>query len=172
LLGAVHLSKLADANKELTQIQELQARLTETKRNYEANLVLIQYKIGQGLIRFKEGQKAEAIRLLQEAADMEDATEKHPVTPGEIIPARELLADLYFEMGDNAHALQSYMEDLERHPNRFNGLYGAAQSLEKMGNAKGAKAYYERLLSISASASGKRKDALMVKARGLLAAGQ
>lgn len=168
LLGAVHLNKLPDANKELEQIQGLQTRLAEAKRPYEANLVLIQCKIGQGMVSFMKGQKAEAVRLLAEAADMEDATEKHSVTPGEIIPARELLADLYLEMGDNAHALQAYEEDLDRHPNRFNGLLGAAQSLEKMGNAKGAKPYYERLLSISASATGKRKDALMVKARGLL----
>ncbi len=171
LLGAVHMNKLADAKKELAQLQELQGRLSEAKRNYEANLVLIQVKIGKGWIRLKENQEAEGITLLYEAAAMEDATEKHSVTPGEIIPARELLADMLFEFGDYGRALEVYEADLQRHPNRFNGLYGAALALERMGNAMAAKPYYERLLSISASASGKRKDALVMKTKGMLASG-
>ena len=68
---------------------------------------------------------------MTEAADMEDATEKHPVTPGEVIPARELLGDMYMEHGEFARALEMYEADLERHTGRFNGLYGAAIAAKK-----------------------------------------
>ena len=88
---------------------------------------------------------------MTEAADMEDATAKHPVTPGEIIPARELLGDMYLEAGDFKNALRAYEEDLKRHPGRFNGLYGAALALEKADDAKGARKYYEQLIAITNS---------------------
>jgi cytochrome c-type biogenesis protein CcmH/NrfG len=82
---------------------------------------------------------------MTEAADMEDATAKHPVTPGEIIPARELLADMYFETGDYGNALTAYAFDLERHPNRLNGLGGAAMAASRMGNKDEAQKYSNQL---------------------------
>ena len=65
------------------------------------------------------------------AADAEDATEKHPVTPGPVIPARELLGELLLEMDQPALALTEFEKDLERHPNRHNGLIGQAMAKEK-----------------------------------------
>ena len=80
---------------------------------------------------------------------MEDATEKSPVTPGEVIPARELLGDMYLQMGNYAKALEAYQEDLQKHSNRFNGLYAAGLAAEKSGDGEKARAYYRQLLDIS-----------------------
>ncbi|MEJ0030529.1 MAG: hypothetical protein WDO15_09225 [Bacteroidota bacterium] len=124
LLGAVHTGDLKGAKDELAQLQSNYDNLVKANENYKSNFVLIQAKSGEGWIRLKEGKEAEAIRLMTEAADLEDRTSKHPVTPGEIIPARELLADMYMEVKDYKNALIAYEADLVRHPNRLNGLKG------------------------------------------------
>jgi tetratricopeptide (TPR) repeat protein len=87
------------------------------------------------------------------AADMEDATEKHPVTPGEVVPARELLGDMLSKAGRYPEALTAYEEDLKRHPNRFNGLYGAGFAAEKSGDPAKAKSYYQQLSDICITGS-------------------
>lgn len=151
LLGAIHTNHLTAANHELKELQRNYEQLLNAKENYKASLVNIQLKIGEGWIRFAEGKKAEAITLLMAAADMEDATEKHPVTPGEIIPARELLGDMYLAMGESAKALEAYEANLKRHQNRFNGIYGAGLAAEQSKDFDRASMYYKKLLALSNS---------------------
>ena len=79
------------------------------------------------------------------AADMEDNTEKHPVTPGEVIPARELLADMLMEMNKPGMALEVYEASLKKHPNRFNAVYSAGSAAEKINNTTKADLYYRQL---------------------------
>ncbi len=83
------------------------------------------------------------------AADMEDGTEKHPVTPGEVLPARELLAEMLIQMNRPQEALKEFETDLKKHPNRFNGLYGAAVAAERSNNSAKAKIYFQKLINIS-----------------------
>lgn len=149
LIGLVHLNKIKEANTELEALKTIHKTLIDAKENYKANFVNIQIKSCDAWIKLKEGKKADAIALAIEAADMEDATAKHPVTPGEVIPARELLADLYMEAGDYKNALAAYENDLLRHPNRFNGLYGAAQASEKLRDTDKAKRYYAKLKELT-----------------------
>ena len=82
----------------------------------------MQLKAGEAWIVFKEGNKDKAIELMTAAADMEDAMEKHPVTPGEVIPARELLAELYEAMGEKEQSLKAYEQVLKTHPKRLNAM--------------------------------------------------
>jgi hypothetical protein len=163
LLGAVNSGKLSDARKEFEQLQSLHAKLTEAGKKYEANLVKIQLKAGDGWIKLREGQKKEAIKLMTEAADMEDGTSKHPVTPGEIVPARELLGDMLFEAGDFSSALLAYENDLERHPNRFNGLYGAWLSAGKLNNSQKENFYHEKLVALAGSSASDRPQLMTLK---------
>ena len=156
LLGAVHTRKLETAQQALQQLRDIHAMLDKRKESYNSNQVLIMIKASEGWIQFVQGSKEEALKSMIEAADLEDATEKHPVTPGEIIPARELLGDMYLEMGEPAKAFESYELDLKRHPNRFNGLYGAALAAEKSGNTRNAVSYYKQLLSVANSLDYKR----------------
>lgn len=90
---------------------------------------------------------------MQEAAEMEYKTGKHPVTPSEVIPAGELLGDLLMEMGDPLKALKAYEFDLKQHPNRFNGLYGAAKAAKALNNKEKANKYFQLLINQSKKAS-------------------
>ena len=156
LLGALHSGQTANAKNEFEELQIIHETLAKEKENYKANLVLIQLKASEAWIRLNQGQQAQAIRLMTEAADMEDATAKHPVTPGEIIPARELLGDLFFKIHDFDNALEAYEAALKTHPNRFNGLYGAAQASEKSGDDDKARHYYKQLLALADSSGTSR----------------
>ena len=152
-LGDVHINKLEGAKDELQLLQSIRTELLKDKdaykANYKANQVLIQIKSTDAWIHLAEGHKEEALSLMIEAADMEDATEKNPVTPGEVVPARELLGDMYMEIGDSEKALEAYEADLQRHPNRFNGLYGAASAEKKLRNIDKASEYFRKLLTIA-----------------------
>ena len=149
LMGNVHTNEMAAAKMELNMLKSIHARLTQQRDAYKAGQVDIQIKSGEAWIAMKEGKAEEAIRLMNLAADMEDNTEKSPVTPGEVIPARELLGDMYMEMNKHAEGLQAYEEDLKNQPNRFNGLCGAALSAERSGNKQKAKMYYGQLVSVA-----------------------
>jgi tetratricopeptide (TPR) repeat protein len=119
------------------------------KDSYKANQVDIQIKMAQAWISLQQKKNDEALALMQLAADMEDKTEKHPVTPCEIIPARELLGDMFLQLGQPSKALAAYEADLQKHPNRFNALYGAASAAEKAGNHDKAAGYYRQLINIA-----------------------
>jgi tetratricopeptide (TPR) repeat protein len=97
------------------------------------------------------------------AADMEDKTEKHPVTPSEVIPARELLADLLLQMNKPDQALEAYEANLKKHPNRFNGLCGAGLAAEKSGKLEKADAYYQQLMSIVDPANSTRPELITIE---------
>jgi hypothetical protein len=99
----------------------------------------------------------EALKLMTEAADLEDKTEKHPVTPGVVTPARELLGDMLMEMNKPAEALIAYEADLKRQPGRFNGLYNAGLAAERSHDIKKAAVYYLALTQ-DASKTSHRKE--------------
>lgn len=149
LLGSVHTGRLNSANAELAVLKSIYDTLASQKDLYKANQVDVQIKASKAWILFAEGKKEKALELMNAAADMEDATEKSPVTPGEVIPARELLGDMLLQMNHYAKALEAYQKDLNIHPNRFNGLYGAGISAEKSGDVEKAGFYYRTLLAIS-----------------------
>ena len=158
VLGAVHMHKPDVAKASLDELQKNHAELLKNKKAYEANQVQIQIKASDAWMQFYDGNKGDAIRLMTEAADMEDATEKHSVTPGEVIPARELLGDMYMEHGEFAKALEAYEADLKRHAGRFNGLYGAAVAAKKAGQTEKAATYFEQLKAAAQASDGKRSS--------------
>ena len=124
---------------------------------------MIQVKTGEAWILFEEGKNDEALQLMNVAADMEDKTEKSPVTPGEVLPARELLGDMLLQMNKPAEALEAYEADLKKHPNRFNGLYGAGLASERINNVEKAKYYYQQLTAIANSPTANRPELKMAR---------
>ena len=146
-MGAVHTGKIDAAKAELNTLNSIYDTLLKQKDSYKANHVLIQVKTAEAWIQLKEGKQIEALKLMNAATEMEDKTEKHPVTPGEIIPARELLGDMFLQMNKLEQALEAYEEDLKKHPNRFNAVYGAGLASERSGNREKAKLYYRQLLT-------------------------
>ena len=116
---------------------------------YKAKQVMIQIKAVQAWIQYAKGNNEEAIALMSMSADMEDETLKHAVTPGEVLPTRELLGDMFLAMNKPVQALEAYELNLKLHPNRFNGIYGAAVASKKLGEQEKAKVYFEELLRLT-----------------------
>jgi len=148
LLGDVHTHNLTGATAELDSMRVKHAILEKQKDDYKANQVMIQLKAGEAWIVFEKGNRDEGLKLMSDAAEMEDKTEKSPVTPGELIPARELMADMLMASGKFGDALNAYEADLRTHPNRFNALYGAAKASEKSGDNIKAKYYCQQLAKV------------------------
>lgn len=158
LLGFVHIGQVNSAREELKELHGLYDVLINQKNTYQANQVAIQMKAGAAWINLQEGKNSAALALMQQAAEMEDKTEKHPVTPGEVIPARELLGDMLLQMRKPNEALEAYEADLQKHPNRFNALYGAGMAAEKAGNIQKATMYYQQLIKVVGDAQSERTE--------------
>jgi tetratricopeptide (TPR) repeat protein len=137
-LGNIHTGNIENSKKEIEILKSLQDELTRKNDSYKANQVQVQVKTAEAWLLFRQGKNSEALTLMNAAADLEDATEKHPVTPCEVMPARELLADMLLQMHMPAKALDAYKTDLKRHPNRLNGIAGENKAAElSAGNKSG-----------------------------------
>jgi predicted Zn-dependent protease len=102
-----------------------------------------------------QGKQEEALQAMAAAADLEDRTEKHPVTPGPLVPARELYGAMLLADGKAKEALAAYQATQAKEPNRFHGYAGVAMAAEKVGDTAVAKANYTKLVAlVSAPASG------------------
>lgn len=132
LLGNIHLDNLNAAEKELDTLKTLYNSLKDQKNKaLEAAQVAVQIKTSEAWIEFKKGNQAKAVELMTAAAISEDATEKHPVTPGAVIPASELLGEMLLAMNDPKSAIEAFEQDLKLHPNRRNGIAGLKMSKQK-----------------------------------------
>jgi len=109
-------------------------------------------------LAYAEGKNEEALQLLRKAADLDDATEKHPVTPGAIVPAREQLGELLLELKQPTAALTEFEASFRSTPYRFNGMYGAARAARLAGDQKRAKGYYEKLLALTDNTGSARPE--------------
>lgn len=167
LLGLVHTGQTRAAQKELDLLKSLHHKLSQEKeKQQEAMQVNVQVKTGEAWLEWKQGNAVNAVALMTVAAAMEDGMEKHPVTPGEIIPARELLAEMFMEMEKPALALQAFESTLKTHPNRLNALYGAGRAAVEMGDSALATTYFKKLMEI---VPGNTKRAEIEYARRFLA---
>ncbi|CAN5868226.1 hypothetical protein BH23GEM9_BH23GEM9_29550 [soil metagenome] len=108
-------------------------------------------------LAYAEGDEAFSLGLAREAAELESSTPKHSVTPGPILPAHELWADLLLEQRHTADALAMYRTSLELYPKRFNSLIGAARAAAATGDAVTAREYYHELLTVAVG-SGRREE--------------
>jgi tetratricopeptide (TPR) repeat protein len=82
---------------------------------------------------------------------MEDKSDKNIVTPGRLLPARELLGDMLLELKRASEALKEYETAQQREPNRYRGLYGAAQAAAQSGNREKARQYFAKLVGLASS---------------------
>ncbi len=158
VMGLVNSGNTSTARTELKALQVIYDTLINQQDQYNATQVQIQLQTAEAWILFKEGKSNEALKLMQAAAYMEDGIQKHPVTPGEIIPARELLGDMLLQMNQPAKALEAYEANLKTHPNRFNGLYGAGVAAEKLNNTVKANLYYKKLTGFTNTETSKRPE--------------
>jgi hypothetical protein len=157
-LGASRSGDTAAASKDIERLTAIQKSLAEAKENYWATQVEIQRRTAAAWLAHAEGKHEAALKLMRSAADLEDSTEKHPVTPGAIVPARELLGELLLELREPQQALKEFESSLIVSPNRFNGLYGAAKAAELSGDREKAATLYAKLMALGERSDGKRPE--------------
>jgi tetratricopeptide (TPR) repeat protein len=153
-VGHARNGEPALARADVERLKQLRQNLLDAKNAYWAGQVDIEIRAAEGWIARAEGKNDEAEAALTAAADLEDSTDKSPVTPGSILPAREMLGDLQLELNQPHKALQSYERSLKDSPNRLNGLSGAARAAQSAGDVARARSYYVRLARLLGSAEG------------------
>jgi hypothetical protein len=148
-LGAARSGNPFAAKEDIARLQALTERLAAANNTYWAEQVEIQRLGASAWAALAEGRRDEALKLMREAADKESASEKASISPGPILPARELLGDMLLELGQPAAALREYEASQQREPNRFRGWYGAAAAAAKAGDTAKAKAHFARLTELA-----------------------
>ena len=165
-LGAVRSGIPAAARADLERLADLRDRLRAAKDTYWAEQVDIQWQMIAAWLMHTDGKQAAALTAMRAAADAEDKTEKATVTPGPLVPARELYGALLLERGMAREALAAYEQAMAKEPNRFHSLAGAANAAERLGDTAKAKAYYAKLVAMTDGANGDRRE--LVAARQFL----
>ena len=157
-LGSVHLKNREAADQNLDSLRSFYQSLHEMKNDYQANQVAIQLKTIEAWYALSFDDKGKAIDLMKEAVELEAKTEKHPVTPCEVLPALGLLGDMYMELRDYTNALTAYQIDLKNHPHRFNSLYGAAIAARNSNEKNLSDSYFKQLLVTTNGVKSDRKE--------------
>jgi tetratricopeptide (TPR) repeat protein len=166
-LGASHIGDTEAARKDVQQLAAIRDVLMHENNKYWADQVDIQREIAAAWITLADGKREDALQQMRSAADHEDKTDKHNVTPGVILPARELLGEMLLELKQPAEAMVEFEATLRTAPNRFNALSGAAHAAKLSGDGEKAKAYYAKLLANCSHADGDRPE--LQDARSFLA---
>ncbi|MGC2539423.1 MAG: hypothetical protein WA350_21760 [Candidatus Sulfotelmatobacter sp.] len=162
-IGAARSGNLAQAHKDLEQIEAIRKEFVAEKKTEYAEAVGEDYQEAAAWVAHAEGKDEEAITGLRVLADKTDKLGDEP----EGIPAREQLADMLLEAKRPQQALAEYQTDLRLNPNRFNGLYGAARAAEAAGKQADATEYYALLLKICDGSNSTRPE--LSRARELVA---
>ncbi|CAN7588245.1 hypothetical protein LJR175_004339 [Variovorax sp. LjRoot175] len=168
-VGAAMLKDSARVQVEFKRLQQLRDAATALKIAYWADQIDIQSEVVRGLATLVDGGADEGLDILRKAATREDATEKHVVTPGPIVPAREVLANALLDLNKPADALRGYETVLKREPNRLRATLGAARSAERLGDAAKARSHYTKVLELTETADSPRPE--VIHARKVLGRG-
>jgi len=163
-LGAARTGKPEAAKADIGRLGELSEKLRQEKVLYWAEQVDIQKQVAQAWVLLAEGKRGEALTAMRAAADAEDRTEKHAVTPGPLAPARELLGDMLLATGNAKDALAAFESTLKKEPNRFNAHAGAAKAAMQAANPVAARRHYRQMAQIAANADTMRPDLAAARA--------
>jgi hypothetical protein len=166
-LGAARSGNPEAAQPDIAKLAELRDRLREAKDNYWAGIVDIQRQVAAAWVLHAQGKYDEAVKAMSAAADAEDKTEKHVVTPGPVAPARELFGVMLLDRGMAQDALVAFEATVRKEPNRFNAIAGAARAAERLGDKAKAKNYYQKLTTLASDADSARPE--IAAARNFLA---
>jgi hypothetical protein len=164
---AVGAARSGDPNAALTNISrliELRDRLKEAKDAYWSNIIDIQQQVATAWVLHAQGKYDEALALMRAAAQAEDSTDKHPVTPGPLAPARELYAAMLLDRGKPEEALAAYAAVLKKEPNRLGAYVGAAKSAKALGDQAKLREFYAQIARLTADADGTRPELIELRA--------
>jgi hypothetical protein len=157
-LGAARSGNPDAAKADIAKLAELRDRLRDAKDAYWSEQVDIQRQVATAWVLYAEGKRDDALNAMSAAADAEDKTEKHPVTPGVPKPARELYGVMLLESGNAKEALTAFEATLKKEPNRLGAYVGAAMAAEKSGDNAKAREHYKKVVQIADAADKARTD--------------
>jgi tetratricopeptide (TPR) repeat protein len=163
-LGAARSADVTVARAEVDTLASLEKELANTPAQSSwSTQARIQRLAASAWVFRLQGDTGQAIEAARTAADIEDITPKHPVTPGSLLPARELYGDLLLEIGRAADARRAYEASLYRQPNRARSLYGAARAAELAGDRVGARQRYQELDKLLSRGDGDRPELALAR---------
>ncbi len=148
-LGAARSGDTKSAQKAKMRLDELYENTVNNGEQYWSVIVDAQRKTVDAWITHSNGDKKKGLQMMREAADIEDSVDKHPVTPGSIMPARDVLCDMLLMSNKPEDALKAYEVSLTTSPNRYYSLYGAGYAAESSGLQEKAKKYYAELIELT-----------------------
>ncbi|MEX2221277.1 MAG: hypothetical protein WEG40_05705 [Candidatus Rokuibacteriota bacterium] len=157
-VGAALSGDAVAAGVEVARLQALRDTAKGRKIGYWAEQIDIQAEVVRGLTSCAAGKADECVAIIRAAADREDATEKHVVTPGPLVPAREVLAMVLLKEGKPADALRGFETVLTKEPNRYRATIGAMHAAERVGDAKKASAFAQRVIELTSAADTARPE--------------
>jgi hypothetical protein len=157
-LGAARSGNPQAAKADIAKLAELRDKLREAKDAYWSEQVDIQHQVASAWALHAEGKHDDALKAMSAAADAEDKTEKHPVTPGVPKPARELYGVMLLERGMAKEALAAFEATLKKEPNRLGAYVGAAAAAEKSGDKAKARDYHKKIVAMAGDADNTRTE--------------
>ena len=149
-LGEARSGLLQAARADMARLNELRDAMQALALGYWAQQASVQIDALGAWIALADRSDDAALRLMQSAADAEDASDKHPVTPGNVVPVRALLGELLLELRQPKAALEQFDRSLKRDPNRLRTIYGAGWAAEMSGDRAAAIGYYEQVGALGA----------------------
>ena len=163
-VGAARSGDLDAARKDAAQLETLHKALQTAQNNYWAAEVEVQRLAAAGWIALGEAKPEDALKFMRAAADLEDRSEKHIVTPARVVPARELLGEMLLEVKQPEAALKEFELSQRREPNRFRNYLGAARAAEQSGDRTKAADYYRKLVALAKDADTERPELASARA--------
>jgi tetratricopeptide (TPR) repeat protein len=157
-VGAARAGDSEAAKPDIAKLGELRDRLRDAKDAYWSEQVDIQARIASAWLLYAEGKKDDALKAMSDAAEAEDRTEKHPVTPGVPKPARELYGEMLLDSGHTKEALAAFEATLKKEPNRLGAFAGAAKAASQLGDTAKARDYYGKIVEQAGSGDSIRGD--------------
>jgi tetratricopeptide (TPR) repeat protein len=151
-LGAARSGNPTAAKADIAKLVELREKLREAKDAYWTEQVDIQGQIANAWVLYAEGKHDDALKAMSSAADSEDKTEKHPVTPGVPTPARELYGQMLLDRGMAKEALAAFEATLKKEPHRLGATLGAAKAAEKVADTANARQHYMAAVALTENA--------------------
>ena len=163
-VGAARSGKPDAATADIAKLAELRDKLREAKDAYWAEQVDIQWQTANAWLLYAQGKYDEALAAMAAAAAAEDKTEKAPVTPGPIVPARELYGAMLLGRGQPKDALAAFEATLKKEPHRLGPTLGAAKAAEQLGDAAKAREYYAAAVALGETAEPVRPEIAAARA--------
>ena len=147
-LASARLGQPRAAYDSATSLQQIREELAKAGESYWALQVQIQEIEVRAWALLAEDKKKEALRQVESATELEDATEKSAITPGPIAPAHEQFGEMLMVMNQPALALKQFEATLTKEPGRFRTLYAAGKAAQLAGKPDISRRYFAELLRV------------------------